>query len=129
MKVIYAPDVIDPDAYLNSTVFLAGSIEQDKAEKWQEKVISSLADCDITIFNPRREAWDSSWSNTIEHSESPVTLMELGMQARAIPMPKIIVCCPDGYWRKGNVDIVCRRQNIKQVDSLEALIEAIRQNA
>lgn len=28
----------------------------------------------------------------------------------------------DGFWRKGNVDIVCERYNIKQVNNFEDLI-------
>jgi hypothetical protein len=36
---------------------------------------------------------------------------------------EIIVCCPDGYWRKGNVEVVCRRFGIAKLvnDYAEAL--------
>ena len=30
------------------------------------------------------------------------------------------------YWRKGNVDIVCERHNIQQVNSLKEGIEALK---
>lgn len=43
------------------SVFLAGSIEMDTAEKWQDKVIKALENSDVTVFNPRREQWDASW--------------------------------------------------------------------
>lgn len=43
--------------------------------------------------------------------------MELGLCAGLFP-EKVIVICPDGFWRKGNVDIVCERFGIKQVVSL-----------
>jgi hypothetical protein len=41
---------------------------------------------------------------------APITLLELGLFAQSDK--KIVVCCPDGYWRKGNVDILCSRLGI-----------------
>jgi hypothetical protein len=39
----------------------------------------------------------------------------------------MIVCCPEGFWRKGNVDIVCKYYEVRQVATLEDLIsEALR---
>ena len=76
---------------------------------------------DIVIFNPRRDDWDSSWSqNKINpkfreqvewelaalektnliamyfepDTKSPVSLLELGLFARS---GKMIVCCPEGF--------------------------------
>ena len=40
---------------------------------------------------------------------------------------RLIVCCPDGFWRQGNVDIVCVRYGIPQAPDLPALIELIRE--
>lgn len=129
-------------------VFLAGSIEQGIAGNWQAEVESSLLDLNGIILNPRRDAWDSSWVQDISNpqfheqvsweleglevastilvyfdpnTKSPITLLELGLITR---FPgKVIVCCPDGFWRKGNVDIVCERYNIKTATSLEDLID------
>lgn len=128
------------------SVFLAGSIEQDTAARWQEIVVEKLKDEDILIFNPRRDNWDASLSNEmsnpvfdeqvsweLEHlnkakvilmyfdpsTKSPITLLELGLYADT---GKVIVCCPPGFWRKGNVDIVCREYGIKQVDTLDELV-------
>lgn len=60
---------------------------------------------------------------------SPITLMELGYVA-GLPKSRgwhlkrrAIVCCPPGFWRKGNVDIMCQRAGIQMVDSLDELIE------
>ena len=39
---------------------------------------------------------------------------------------KCVVCCPRGFWRKGNVDLVCERLGIPQVDDLGALAAAVR---
>lgn len=132
-----------------TAVFLAGSIEMGKAVDWQSEVTQRLADLNILIYNPRREQWDASWPQSFDFmpfreqveweldaldradlilfyfapdTMSPITLLELGLHARR----KAIVCCPDGYWRKGNVDVVCRRYGLRQVPNLEALIERAR---
>ncbi|MCA9639326.1 MAG: hypothetical protein KC492_01495 [Myxococcales bacterium] len=41
--------------------FLAGSIEMDRAERWQERLVAQLAKRDGSILNPRRDSWDASW--------------------------------------------------------------------
>lgn len=56
------------------------------------------------------------------NTQSPISLLELGLHARG---GKLIVLCPEGFWRKGNVDIVCEKYNVKQVASFEELIKAI----
>lgn len=150
MKVIQAPNIITLDN--TPKIFLAGSIEMGTAINWQTQIIKSLEDYDCTIFNPRRDDWDSSWEqkkdnpkfseqvnwelNSLDHSDiilmyfdpntkSPISLLELGLYIRC---DHLIVCCPEGYWRKGNVDIVCEKYHVKQVDSLEKLIEELRYN-
>lgn len=133
-------------------IFLGGSIEQGLAAPWQQYIVSQLAEHDdIVIFNPRRDEWDSSWEQSIDNPQfneqvtweldaldesdivafffdpntrSPITLLELGLMAES--GAEVLVCCPEGFWRKGNVDIVCKRFNIKQVDSLEALVTQLK---
>jgi hypothetical protein len=148
---IQAPNevVLDTD-YIN--VFLAGSIEMGVAEKWQEKVIAALSDRPIRFLNPRREDWDSSWKQDIDNenfveqvmwelnslemahiiimyfdpnTKSPISLLELGLHAKE---QKLIVLCPEGFWRKGNVDVVCEYYGVNQVDTFDELIEFIRAN-
>lgn len=46
-------------------VFLAGAIDQGKAEDWQTKVIKELNDVPCTILNPRRDDWDCVDSETM----------------------------------------------------------------
>src|SRR5690606_2827295 len=109
----------------------------------QHEVENILKDHPVTLLNPRRDNWDPTWTqsisnpkfkeqvtwelNALEMSSSiifyfdpngkaPITLLELGLFASS---NKIFVCCPDGFWRKGNVEIVCDRYNIKMYDSLE----------
>lgn len=147
---IYQPPEPLPQTYRGKAVFLAGSIDLGKSANWQLELASVLSDCPGTLFNPRRDQWDSSWLAELifqpfreqvewemsameradkiafyfaPQSQAPVTLLELGLAART---GKAIVCCPDGYWRKGNVDAVCARYKIPMVDSLEALGCAIR---
>lgn len=132
------------------SLFLAGSIEMGIAEAWQSEVERCLDDMSITILNPRRDAWNSSWEQSIDNphfreqveweleaqeradvvafyfappTKAPITLLELGLAARS---GKAIVCCPPGYWRRGNVEVVCARFGLPLVDSLPKLIEAIR---
>lgn len=125
------------------SIFLGGSIENGKAELWQDKLSSALIETfnNIVIFNPRRESWDANLSNTIEnpifeeqvsweyeHLEksdyillyfqpgtlSPISLLELGLFSGK---SKLIVCCPDGFWRKGNVDFICKKFNIPTINN------------
>lgn len=117
-------------------VFLAGSIEMGKAEDWQREIVNSLSHLKFLFFNPRRKDWDSTWEQTIENENfygqvmweldhlddsdiivlylqpdtiSPVSLIEFGLHARG---GKLIVYCPDGYFKKGNIDITCEKYSI-----------------
>lgn len=148
MKTIQAPH---PQLIEGVSVFLAGSIEMGVAEKWQDRIVRELADTQGTLLNPRRDDWDSSWVQEATNpqfrqqvlweldgleradivafyfdpnTKSPITLLELGLQSCAAK--HIIVCCPTGFWRKGNVDIVCERYAFEQVSSLEELISKLR---
>ena len=130
-------------------VFLAGSIEQGTADPWQECVIDALSPYSGTLLNPRRPHWDSTWEQSTSNPHfveqvtwelqglekanaiamyfdpktmSPVTLLELGLFAKT---DKMIVACPDGFWRKGNVEIVCAMHDIDVLPSLDALIETL----
>lgn len=142
---IKAPQKYNLDG--NISIFLAGSIEENKAIPWQKKITNSLIDLEnIIILNPRRDDWDSSWVQSINNpqffeqvtweleaqeevdiiamyydpeTKSPITLLELGLFCDP---NKLIVCCPEGFWRKGNVDIVCRRYNIMQSKNIDELI-------
>ena len=151
MKQIQAPHLIPYDK-LARYVFLAGSIEMGNAEKWQDKIIKELRDSIWTILNPRRDDWDSSWEQTVDNdkfveqvswelegmeraekivmyfdpnTKSPITLLELGLWANK-EGGKLIVCCPFGFWRKGNVDIVCARYRVTQVNALSDIIRILK---
>lgn len=148
MKIITAPNRIGQSQ--KPVVFLAGSIEMGKAEDWQSKIASDLAKYKGTLLNPRREHWQSDWKQTIANkkfkqqvewelsgleksdyvimyfapgSKSPISLLELGLFARA---HKIICCCPKKFWRRGNVEFICRRFKIPLYNSLDELIKQLK---
>jgi hypothetical protein len=58
------------------------------------------------------------------NTKSPVSLLELGLHAKE---RKLIVYCPEGFWRKGNVDIVCEAYKVKQVKTFEELLDIFTQ--
>lgn len=131
---------------LNPSIFLAGSIEMGVAEDWQTIFSQEFNEYDVNILNPRRDDWDSSWKQEIGNTQfneqvtweldgladcdiaalyldpatkSPISLLELGLFCHT---GKLIVCCPKGFFRKGNVDIVCKRYGISECDTFEELI-------
>lgn len=134
------------------SVFLAGSIEMGLAEDWQATVTHALDDIpNLVVLNPRRDAWDASWEQSITNplfceqvtweleaqerarlilmyfaptTRAPITLLELGLFAQS---GKLVVCCPAGYWRRGNVEVVCARYGVPMVADLTGLITAARE--
>ena len=59
-------------------------------------------------------------------TKSPISLLELGLFANS---GKIHVICPEGFWRKGNVDIVCDEYNIPMYKDLLEFKKYLRKNA
>lgn len=139
MKLIFAPDPLEIPS---PSIFLAGSIDNGTAIDWQTSVTAAFADTNYTVLNPRRPDWDDSWAQDAsdrqfnQHvtweldaldaadlilfyiapgSASPISLLELGLYARS---KKVIMCCPPGFYRKGNVDIVCQRYGIMQIPDI-----------
>jgi len=152
MKVLTPPqEVVITERVV---VFLAGSIEMGTANEWQQVAINlfdamipSAQKADYLLLNPRRPDWNSSWKQEINNppfyeqvkwelnglqqathiilyldpaTKSPVSLLELGAFHN-----KAIVICPDGFWRKGNVDIFCKEFNVQQVPDLQSAVELI----
>jgi len=149
MIVIKPPKVV-LNATEEFTVFAAGSIEMGKARNWQEELAEQVSDVDGYLLNPRRDDWDSSWEQDISNkffkdqvewelkaleeaslivmylqpgTMSPISLLELGKFAKP---EKLFVCCPKGFWRKGNVDIFCKRYKIFNTDNFDQLSSVIR---
>jgi hypothetical protein len=145
---VEAPDAA-PSHPTQPSVSLASSIEMGRAELWQDEVAAALRDEPLTILNPRRDDWDASWEQSSTNPQfvaqvsweldaeeradliamyfapetsAPITLLELGLFAAS---GKLRVYCPPGYWRKGNVDVVCAGYGIPQIPTLAELCSAL----
>jgi hypothetical protein len=156
MHLYTAPQEVPFGLSERSAVFLAGSIEQGSATDWQTSAFNAIADLEVAVFNPRRKSWDPSWEQSIDNPEfaeqvnweldnlnratirffyfepdtkSPITLMELGyvLGGNDADLYPVIVVCPDGFWRKGNVEIMCARaEHVSLVDNLTDGLEILR---
>ncbi|ROU08052.1 nucleoside 2-deoxyribosyltransferase domain-containing protein [Lysobacter enzymogenes] len=147
-QLVRSPQPVPADDRLK--VFLAGSIDMGGTTDWQAQLARELADEGVVLLNPRREDWNPAWKPVAEEpefrrqveweltalqradviamylapgSQAPVSLLELGLHAGS---GKVLLACPDGFWRKGNVDIVAQRYGIPSYDSLPALAQAVR---
>jgi hypothetical protein len=132
------------------TLFLAGSIDMGSAEDWQTEAARRLSDLDILVLNPRRDDWDASWRQSIDEpqfrtqveweldgleradvialwlardSQAPISLLELGLFARS---GKVVAGCPHGFWRRGNVEVVCARYDTPLVGDFESFLTMLR---
>lgn len=118
-----------------------------EADEWQQRAIKMFAGKPVILLNPRRKVWEPTWEQSKNNSllreqitwelealeqarfiimyfdpatKSPISLLELGKFGK-----KCIVVCPEGYWRKANVDIFCERYEILQKNTLEEAVESI----
>jgi hypothetical protein len=148
-NMIFAPKPVPQTT--QKRVFLAGSIDKKSHIDWQTRVAMALENENILLLNPTRHSWDMSWKlsaddpqfseqvgweleqleqadlvviNMLPESQSPISLLEFGLHAKS---GKIVVCCPEGFWKKGNVDMVCRHYHVNQVNNLDELITYIKQ--
>jgi len=146
-QVIKAPCVVSNN---KPALFLAGTIDNGFSTDWQSTIPTKLSELDILILNPRRDDWDSSWQQTISNpdfreqveweldglenskvvlmyfaaqSKSPITLLELGLVAKS---KKIVIACPQGFWRRGNLEVLAKRYDIPLYESLNDAIEYVK---
>lgn len=153
-KIVKAPNKLPELTSSSITIFLGGSIEMDKAEKWQDRLCKEFSDdSDLVFLNPRRDDWDSSWEQIPEYgtkfyeqvtwelenqddadiivyyfdpnTKSPITLLELGSYGSTYTN-KVITCCPDGFWRKGNVVMFCNYHGVKLCSTFEDLVNTLK---
>lgn len=152
MREIKAPEHVVGLLTPKASIFLAGTIDNGNSADWQANMVASLADIpDLDIYNPRRNNWDSTWKQDYsspkfkgqvdwelekiefsdivffyigKDSKSPISLMELGLVATSEDQI-VIVFCEDGFYRKGNVDAICTRYELIQVNSWEEAVSLI----
>lgn len=150
MKVITPPNSIFETSDRVS-VFLAGSIEMDKADHWQRRVIDKFSLYEgLTFYNPRRDDYQVWQKQTIDNhyfrtqveweldalkastfifmyfdpnTQSPISLLEFGMYFNS---KKLIVVSPHGFWRRGNLEVCCTRSGIYLHDNLDSGINELK---
>jgi hypothetical protein len=138
------------DLEMRSIIFLAGTIDLGNSWDWQAHVTKELKNTNCVVYNPRRDNWDNSWKQEEDNenlsiqvnweidmmdaadiivmyiapgSKSAITLFEYG---KYIESGKIKLCCPDGFFRKGNIDIYAKRFNVEVFATLDDLIENLK---
>jgi hypothetical protein len=149
MIVLKPPTPLEVPA-ADRVVFLAGSIEQGAAEAWQARLTAALDPEHLVVLNPRRDEWDASWRQSIDEpkfrdqvmweldgleradviamwfapeTKSPITLLELGLHVRG---GKLVVGCPEGFWRRGNLEVVCARFDVPLLATWDAFVARVR---
>ncbi|CZR69864.1 uncharacterized protein PAC_19764 [Phialocephala subalpina] len=147
-QVVFAPHPYPTDKPI---VFLSGTIHYPPATDWRVHLQSSLFHLPITLLNPVRPDWDSSWKEDINfppfkeqvnwelggmeasdvlavyfgsNTEAPITLMELGLAAGK-QGKRVVVACVDGYKKKGNVQVACEKYGIEVVRDEVELARAV----
>lgn len=141
--------VIKPPTKFKKRIFIAGSIEQGTAEDWQPLAEAAFSPYAI-VLNPRRDQWNAALHQDISepvfneqvnweldgievcdtfffyldpNTKSPITLAELGIvyeRKRLLNDVYVTVVCPRGFWRRGNIQIMCHRVNIPLFDTFDA---------
>jgi hypothetical protein len=152
MQVIKPPNPL-PTSFLYTSIFLGGTIDMGNSVDWQTEFSSHFVEYqdNIVILNPRRDDWDSSWSqeptpgtsfhtqvmwertaqqfavfrvyNFEPNSVSPITLLELGEYGRK---KNTYVRCSPEYFRYGNVAMFCYEHGIPIFNELNPIINIIK---
>jgi hypothetical protein len=150
---VLVPRSISPKIFLAGSIEMGTAADwQAQAIKFFDGE-SKKFQSDVVIYNPRCKFFDRSLEQSIDNPRfnhqvswelynlewadavimyldpntiSPISLLELGFLAgsqNTHHLNKVVVCCPDGFHRQGNVDIVCHRYNIKVVRTLPELFD------
>ncbi|KAK4643833.1 hypothetical protein QC761_404720 [Podospora bellae-mahoneyi] len=140
-QLIQAPS--RPSVTGKKTVFLAGTTTRTDGPEWRDTLFHSIAHLPITVFNPLRPDWDSSWKEDIDfapfreqvewefdrlnqadlvvvyfgpQTDAPISLLEFGLFARS---GKLIVCCHKDYRKRGNIEIVSQKLGLTVLDAVD----------
>lgn len=154
MQVIKPPtdlwEIHDSEGF---SLFAGGSIEQGAAEMWQDRLAVDLQNINGSIYNPRRDDWDSTLEQRISNpqflgqleweylamelatklffyfdpnTKSPITIGEVYMLAPTVDPSDMTVVCPDGFWRKGNIEFICHKFDIPVFNTfMDGLIHSV----
>ena len=124
-------------------VFLAGTIDMGNSVDWQKELNEYFSGKGgkWLLFNPRQEKWDVTRSGEMDYqvnwelshleqsdyiimnilgsSNSPISLLEMGLFARS---GKMAVVCPKEYYRYDNVRITCDRYHVPLYQDLDDML-------
>ncbi|KAK0708021.1 hypothetical protein B0H67DRAFT_648134 [Lasiosphaeris hirsuta] len=130
------------------SVFLAGTTTQTSGPDWRGVLADALSHLPVTIFNPLRPDWDSSWRTEPSftpyreqteweldmmeradvivvyygpNTDAPIALLEFGLCAR---QGKAIVACHRDFRKRGNVQIVSQRLGVEFLEDVDDLAAA-----
>jgi hypothetical protein len=106
-------------AYRNGTPFITGN------SSWKQTIEDKQFNEQVTWELTNIENSDAMLVYFDKDTQSPITLAELGLACGKFP-DKVIVCCPEGFFRKGNVDILCHRYGVEQIKSLKELPDVLK---
>ena len=147
-QIIRAPSE-EPITGIKS-MFLAGTTTAVGNVDWREVLSASLSEYPVTIFNPNRPDWDSTWREDITFDPyreqvlweldkqtradlvvvyfhpatvAPISLLEFGLSAQ-VP-GKVIAIAPEGYSKRGNVQLVCQKFGIEFLENIDKLHDTI----
>jgi hypothetical protein len=118
------------DALAEKDVVILNPRRDDWDPTWEQKASNPKFNEQVTWELAAQEQATVIAMYFDPNTKSPITLLELGLfgpiSQEGGDDGNFVVCCPEGYWRKGNVDMVCERYGIKQVQDLNALVEAVK---
>jgi hypothetical protein len=130
------------------SIFLSGYISHPDS-CWRSKISTSLSHLPITILNPLRRDWDSSWSCTPSDprfllqtrwelaglSDADVIVVNFGATQAIVSLlemglalgegKKVIVCCEQGYRYWGNVKITCGKYGMEVFERAEEFTKEV----
>ncbi|KAK3984915.1 hypothetical protein QBC44DRAFT_336091 [Cladorrhinum sp. PSN332] len=153
VQLIQAPH--RPEIIGQKSIFLAGTTTPTDGPDWRETLAKAISDLPVTvtIFDPTRSDWDSSWEEDITfpkfkeqvdweldmqeqadlvvfyfgpNTKAPISLLELGLAARS---GKVIVGCHKKYEKRGNVQVIAERFHLELLeieDDHDGLAAAVR---
>ena len=148
---IQAPNPVPREARWKTRLFLGGAIDMGKAEDWQRRLVKDLELHDVVLLNPRRNDFQVDavqskdnpyfreqveWELRMQEQSdlcvyyipagtmSRITLLEIGLFCKDQPH---VICCPEGFDRKGNIDVTSEYFDFNLVHSYEEMVKYIKE--
>ncbi|KAK4466865.1 hypothetical protein QBC42DRAFT_258200 [Cladorrhinum samala] len=149
-QIVRAPS--RPTITGKKSIFLAGTTTPTDGPDWRDILISAISHLPVTVFEPTRSDWDSTWEEDIKcpkfreqveweldmqersdvvviyfgpNTKAPISLLELGLVARS---GKAIIGYHKQYEKRGNLQVVALKFGIKiaEVDgNYDKLLELV----